>query len=221
MDTTREDILIGRVTDGEATAADWTELEALAAKDPGVWSRLASEQRRHAALSAAVDDELTIAELVALPERGSVAAEAGISRHAMSHPSVRWRAYTGWAAAAALALAWVGADRLGVNAPRTAGPGNNTAGLITSAPPDELLKSYIDRGQRDGRVLMELPLVMVESGPAPDGKGTQVVYMRRLLEQTTVSGVYQVGRDETGQFLPVPAVQSSVPSGATRALRGL
>lgn len=215
MDPTREDILIGRVTDGEATGADWQELEAAAAADPAVWTRLASAQRRHAALMCAVDDELTVAELVPAPDIGALARAAEAQAHAMAHPSVRWRAYSGWAAAAVVALAWLGANRVLPGAsPHSA---TTTAGLA-GVSPDDLLQRYVDKGRENGRVLMELPLVMVESGPAPDGKGTQVVYMRRLLEQTTVSGFYEVGRDETGQPAPVPA---SVPAISGRAYRGL
>lgn len=219
MIESREDILIGRVTDGEASAADWAEIEALAAADAGVWTRLACAQRAHAALTAAVDDELTVAELVSLPDP-AVMARAGDERtRSMQHPSVRWRAYSGWAAAAMLALAWAGAGKWGTPGGArgvTAGPGDIAATLA----PDALLQKYVDKGRADGRVLMELPLVMVESGPAPDGKGTQVVYMRRLLEQTTVTGVYEVGRDETGQFLPVPS-QAPAMQGGARGVRGL
>ncbi len=218
MSESREDILIGRVTDGEATAADWAEIEAIASADAGLWTRLAGAQRAHAALAAAIDDELTVAELVGLPDAAAMARAGDEGARSMQHPSVRWRAYSGWAAAAVLALAWAGAGTWGTNR-GVRGVTGGAGDIAATLAPDALLQKYVDKGRADGRVLMELPLVMVESGPAPDGKGTQVVYLRRLLEQTTVSGVYEVGRDETGQFLPVPSQTPIAP--AQRAARGL
>lgn len=196
----REDILIGRVTDGEATPGDWRELETMAGADSGVWSRLANAQRAHADLARAVDDELTVAELVASPAHEAM-------RGGMTPVAMRWRAYTGWAAAAALALAWAGANGLGLRAPSLAG--GNIAGIPLST--DELFSQYVNKGKAQGVVLDELPMVLVESRPAtaqggiadPAGR-VEVVFVRRTLERAVVNDLYRVGRDEHGEPTPVP-----------------
>ncbi len=204
----REDILIGRVTDGEATPADWQELEALAAADAGVWTRLAAAQRSHADLSRAVDDELTVAELVHVPAHEAV-------RAGMTTVAIRWRAYSGWAAAAVVALAWAGANGLGLRTPGL-NPGATTAGVLS---PDELFSRYVDQGKAQGVVLGELPMVMVESSPAggaghagADGR-VEVVFVRRVLERAYVNNLYRVGRDEHGEPTPVPMNLSTLRGG--------
>lgn len=204
----REDILIGRVTDGEATPADWQELEALAASDAGVWTRLASAQRSHADLSRAVDDELTVAELVHVPAHDAV-------RTGMTSVAIRWRAYSGWAAAAVVAIAWAGANGLGLRTPGL-NPGATTAGVLS---PDELFSRYVDQGKAQGVVLGELPMVMVESSPAgasgePGADGpVEVVFVRRVLERAYVKNLYRVGRDEHGEPTPVPMNLSTLRGG--------
>lgn len=196
----REDILIGRVTDGEATPGDWRELETMAGADSGVWSRLANAQRAHADLARAVDDELTVAELVASPAHEAM-------RGGMTPVAMRWRAYTGWAAAAALSLAWAGANGLGLRAPSLAG--GNMAGIPLST--DELFSQYVNKGKAQGVVLDELPMVLVESRPATATGGVadpagriEVVFVRRTLERAVVNDLYRVGRDEHGEPTPVP-----------------
>ena len=92
---TREDILIGRITDGEASPNDWAEIESIAESDPGVWHRLASSQRTHARMESAVEDAIAIAELIDAPDMRRV-----------GRPVIaRIREYSGWALAAGLALA--------------------------------------------------------------------------------------------------------------------
>ncbi|MGD9693726.1 MAG: hypothetical protein AB7G17_06265 [Phycisphaerales bacterium] len=206
MRTEREDILIGRVVDGEATGADWGELERLAAADDGVWARLAKAQRSQASLARAVDDEVVVAELVDLP-----AGEVVRGGHGWSEVSVRWRAYSGWAVAAAMALAWVGAARYGV----WDGLGNSTRGLRQPAQiagpgalgMDDLMQRYVEQGSAQGRVIAELPMVMVETGPAQGGDGVDVVYVRQLLERVRVRDVYELGMTEHGEPAPVLVAQ--------------
>lgn len=205
-DPTREEILIGRVTDGEASAADWSELDALAAADPGVWNRLAAEQRRHAALEQAVDDALTVGELVDLPtwQNGGAATW-----------SARWSGRLGWAAAAAVALAWVGTHRAGLQAGGAAPSNRNGAPQQANLFPGgavggsgALLDQYLDQGREEGRVLDELPTLLVETRRNPDGEGSEVIYVRQILERATVREMYTVGTDEFGQPRPAPFVPS-------------
>ncbi len=194
----REDILIGRVVDGEATGADWGELEQLASADERVWARLARAQRSQASMSRAVDDEVVVAELVDLP-----LADASHHLHGWSEVSVRWRAYTGWGVAAALALAWAGAARYSTwpAGRHSTQPAPITAG-IGSLGPEELMQRYVEQGSAQGRVIAELPMVMVESGPARGGEGVDVVYVRQLLERVRVRNVYELGLTEHGEPSP-------------------
>lgn len=196
MRTDREDILIGRVVDGEATGADWGELERMASDDEGVWARLARAQRSQASLARAVDDEVVVAELVDLPASDHERA------HVWSEVSVRWRAYSGWAVAAAMALAWVGAARFSLRPEPGGLPPTQTAGPALAGM-DDLMQRYVEQGSAQGRVLAELPMVMIESGPAQGGEGVDVVYVRQLLERVRVKNMYELGVTEYGEPAPV------------------
>jgi len=48
----------------------------------------------------------------------------------------------------------------------------------------------------------ELPAMMIETVPAEDGNGYDVLYLRQTLERVRVNGVYQLARDEHGQPAP-------------------
>jgi len=209
MTVDRTDILINRVVDGSASAEDWAELESLASADPGVWRGLGEAQRQHAALSAGVADALAIADGVEAP----VEYAGGADRY-----SARWRVWGGWAAAAALALAW-GASR-GL-LPSQQAPGGQTAGLTPAGWSSErAFDEYMARGLEEGRVLAELPTVMVDAArPADDPDATDITIMRRVIERRRVRGAYSVGVDELGQLRLVPAdpialdASSSAPQG--------
>lgn len=53
MNTFDEDLLFHRALTGSAVDDDWTALEALAARDPAVWERLARSLREDRALARA------------------------------------------------------------------------------------------------------------------------------------------------------------------------
>jgi len=89
MTVDREDILIGRVIDDEATPQDWTELEQLGAADPTVWRRLSFAKREQSALCAGLDEALAIADEVEIPHHAV---------HAATAFNMRWRAWSGWGA---------------------------------------------------------------------------------------------------------------------------
>lgn len=198
MEPTRVDILIGRVIDAEASPADWGELEALAATDPAVWTRLATAQREHARLERTVDDALTVAELVDAPD------PTRYTPSRWTEISVRWRAYSGWAAAAVIALVWASVSGvLPSNAPRH--DSTQLGGLPVGLGADDIFQRYVDSGRREGRVLGELPMVMVESRPLASGAGAEVIYLRQILERVEVRGVYEVGANEHGE----PAIMPS------------
>ncbi len=186
-DPTREDILIGRVTDGEASPMDWGELEQLAGTDPQLWARLAQAQRAHARFARVVDEQVSIAELVELPE-------APIYQLSIWQRTAR---FGGWAAAAALAIAW------GINAP--AGPGE-IAGIGPSFVParptaDQAYADYLQAGMDEGRVWGELTPQVIESHPIEGTDRYETVIIRRIVERSEVTGAVElrVTVDELGR----------------------
>lgn len=206
----REDILVGRVTDGEASPSDWTELEALAQADPALWTRLAQSQRAHARLARAVDEHAAIAELVELPlETHSVLARigGGLTR------------YAGWAIAAMLAIAW-SSQTLGTGANPNPTSNDATASLGSSIlnaggndqprvlnaanrTHDDAYRDYINLGMAEGRVLSELEPVILEATPSLDGTTLSIVVVRQTLERREVTDLreWRVLTDEHGNLV--------------------
>ncbi|MCA9292544.1 MAG: hypothetical protein KDA20_01880 [Phycisphaerales bacterium] len=174
-DPTREDILIGRVTDGEASPADWGELEQLAKDDAHLWVRLAQAQRAHARVTRVVDEQVSIAELVELPD-------APTYHLPFWQRAVR---FGGWAAAAVLAIAW------GVDAP------GERASLIpdlkvTSPTAEQAYADYMNAGLAEGRVLGELTPQVIEAQPIEGGDGYETVFVRRIVERSHVTGAVEL-----------------------------
>ena len=198
---TREDVLVGRVVDGEASVNDWDALESIARTDPAVWERVARAQRTHARLEREVEDAIALAELINIPSARSAAAVA---------TTFRLRTYGGWAAAAAIALAWVGLQRPPAASPIVAPQGiaSDTLASITSLPPEQLLDHYVNAGSREGRVLGQMQPMLVEARDLGEGRGKEVWYVRPILERTTVTdlSVLDVQMDEHGtpRYVPLP-----------------
>lgn len=205
FEPTREDVLIGRVVDGEASSTDWEALERLAATDPLVWERVGRAQRTHARLEREVEDAIAIAELIEAPSPRVVAG------HSLG---LRVRQYGGWAAAAAIGLAWVAIQRPGSTSLLPANPGMTAGfGMPASLTADEALAQYVRAGQADGRVLGEMQPMLVSTRPLADGQGKEVWYVRPILERARVTdvNVLSVGMDEHGQprYVPVPITPSA------------
>jgi len=192
MTLNREDILISRIVDGSTDPGDWDELQAIAEDDPAVLRRLAESQRRESALRAQLQDAIAAADDFELPGEHAETVFAFRSR---------LRAWAGWSAAALIALAWLTAGGL----IRPATSGQNIAGWSPPASADEAFERYQLLGYSQGRVLGELPLVMIQSERLENGQD-QVVYMRRILEQRTVTEIYEPGVDESGNPTLVPAM---------------
>jgi hypothetical protein len=174
FEPTREDVIIGRIVDGEASPSDWHDLDRIAERDQSVWQRLARAQRAHARLERAVEDEIAVAELVELPLR---------RHHAIFDFATRVRAYGGWAAAAVLALAL-----LGSYSPLQRGlPGHTTlsAGYtpLHEATPDEAYDRYVRAGRDTGRVVYTLPSVLIEADGVGTPEGGDVLIVRRIVER--------------------------------------
>lgn len=191
-----QDLVITRIVDGRATAEDWAALERLAQAQPGVYGELARAQREHALLAGAVMAELAPAEAVALP-----------AHHAASYKlSSRIRAagaWGGWAAAAAVALAWMG----GLPADGSRGAGNeNQASIFPVNSASDALDAYLNLGKKDGTVIQQLPgkVLVDDPRPAPDGRGYEVIFIRQIVERETVPDLYRFTRDETGGLRAIP-----------------
>ena len=201
---TSPEILMSRVVDGEATAADWESFRQIAESDPTLWREMAEHQRDHHELSAMVASAIAIADEVEAP------AHAHMEQRMVSRLRIVG-AWGGWAAAAAVALMWT-AGQLN---PTPTVPQNNTAGL--NIPTGDLLSRYLEQGKKSGQVVGELPdKVLIETRPVQSGDGYEVYYIRQIIEKARVPDLYTFGTDDTGQAVPVRIeVVSPKPLGPT------
>jgi len=185
MTLTREDILISRIVDGSSEPADWAELQTLAEDDPEALLRLAGAQRREADLRESFGAVLNDADEIDLP-LGHTATVYTFRN--------RLQVWTGWAAAAAIALAWLTAG--GVLRPNSTT--STVAGWSPAATTDEAFEQYQMMGLAEGRVLGELPKMMIQVKRLESGQA-EVTYLRRVLERRLVTDVYESGVDTQGR----------------------
>jgi hypothetical protein len=185
------DILISRVADGAASDAEWERFRCMAEREPSLWRELAETQRCAAELTAAVGAAVAAADGVEAPTEALMAARFSERLGKIG----RWG---GWAAAAALALAW--ATGLPKSGTETA---SLTGGTLVRTPQDAL-DYYLDRGQKEGTVLGEAPEhVLIDATPCSDGQGYDVFFMRQIVERTRVRELSKLGVDDAGQVRPV------------------
>jgi hypothetical protein len=196
------DILVSRVLDGCATPADWGRLERLAEQDAGVWRELALAQRADQSLRSAVNSAIDAAGVHELSDNDLRAGAVSRGEGLVARRSRGLAAWGGWAAAALVALAFVARTR------EVSGPASPVAGLSAPvASAADAFRAYLDKGREQGRVYGELPeKVLVDTVPAADGNGYEVVYIRQILERTHVPAMYElrVTHDEFGRPLPSP-----------------
>ena len=197
-DEDRRDILVARVVDGEATSEDWRELRTIAADDQAIWAEIAEQQDLKRELDDAVEDAISVAERVALP----------MHEHASVAPNRRVRlalAAGGWLAAASVGIAWIAGMTPSVTTLPTTDSGLRTAGIASPInTASEALAKYLELGKQSGEVIGELPTsLVIERTPNEDG-GYDVIYLRQIVEKTTVDGVYQPATDDAGQTFLVP-----------------
>src|SRR5258708_31938854 len=98
----KQDILISRVVDGVARPEDWDALEQMGAADSSVWRELAQAQRAEQVLKSAACEAVAVVDYVELPPVGMVHAE-----HRLKFRAGRVASWGGWAAAAAMKLAFL------------------------------------------------------------------------------------------------------------------
>jgi hypothetical protein len=196
------DLLISRVVDGRATAAEWTALESLAGREPAVWRDLATAQRDQRAIEMLVGSAGDVAESVDLPMASTGPA-------VVTTPMSRLRLWGGWVAAAVMAVAFVAQFRsANSDKPLTdPNPISQGAGLIpVNYSADEALDLYRNKGREEGIVLGEVPdQVLLAAEPAPDGRGYTVMFVRQIVEKRHVNDVVRFHtKDEAGNIVPIP-----------------
>lgn len=201
MSIARDELLIHRVLNGEAGRADWVELELIAESDPEVWARLAQSLRAETLLRSALDHELAVADAVEIPREVAVAdlAEARVTRRATG--------WLGWAAAALVLVVWgvlSWTDEMREPAPgagdlaRGVSEGESTTSDLEDVPFENLLERYVASGRESGRVLGELPRMVMETRNVPGQDALEVYYVRPLVERMTVDEFYRTVSDEHG-----------------------
>jgi len=198
MSTIDEHGLISMICVGEAGATEWEAFERLASASPDLWRALAEAQRDQAALSAAVDDVVRLADRIDLPFAATNEDSVDLG------PGSHWRlpraaAWSGWAVAAAVGAAWL----IGLNANAPVPPASANASLVdlASLSSDDLLRSYVDKGRASGAVIGEVPAkVLIGARPSRTGQGYELLYLRQMVEQTAVPELYRLGgEDERGR----------------------
>jgi hypothetical protein len=194
----RAEAVISRLADGAGSPEDWREFRALADRDPTLWRELAEWQHDHAELSAQVNAAVAIADDVDVDVQGEMTRR-------LSERLKLVATWGGWAAAAAIVLAW-GIDLRNVQAPASS-PQN--AGLVSTlhspSTASEAFDDYLEMGKEAGLVVGEVPTrVLVEARPTKAG-GYELLYLRQVLERRRVDRVQTLATDEWGNVVPVPA----------------
>jgi hypothetical protein len=195
LDRMAAEALLERIADGEASAPDWSAFRTAAAIEPSLWQELAEAQRTHNELCAQVQAVVAAADRVEAPVE--VLMTEGLTRRIRVVAS-----WGGWAAAAAVLLAWGVGVTPGVRGKQTAG-----LGPMLPSTPEEAFQNYLTTGQKAGSVVGEVPTkAMVEVRPVANGQGYEVIYMRQILERRIVPELYRDGGvDDRGQRKLVPA----------------
>ena len=197
------DMLISRVVDGRASATEWSALETMAGRDPGVWRELATAQRDQRAIEMLVASAGDVAESVDLPvvSTGEVRVVSSMSR---------LRLWGGWVAAAVMAFAFVAQFRSSNTQDGSLRDPQHRAGIGNLEPvnysADQLLDQYRNKGREEGIVLGEVPdQVLLAAEPAPDGRGYTVMFVRQIVERRHVNDVVRFrSRDDAGNIVPIP-----------------
>ncbi len=205
------DLLITRMVDGVAQESDWNDLGRIARTDASIFTDLAHAHRIDRAVRAFAAPLVAQADRVSLPPTAAdLDTTFPIEPVHVPHRSRARRApFLGWAIAACLALA-LGAEiagvRLGLSGRNTTP--SNAAGLVapTFASADQAMNAYVELGKQQGKVVGEMPQkFVIQSQPAPDGEGLEVVYIRQFIERAIVKDLYTLGTDELGRTILVPA----------------
>jgi hypothetical protein len=198
MTEPREQLLISKVLDNDAAELEWRELDAVGQANPLIWRELALAMKDHQDLSRAVNSSVAVADFVALPMH--------LTGRAQDHYRLRLvRSWGGWLAAAVVALFALVHFNNPARVNSLQNPGTQQFGIIPVSTADDAWNAYLTKGRETGSVIAEVPTrVLIESRPAPSGDGYELLYLRQVIERTTVPDLYQyTGQDESGRPTPV------------------
>lgn len=189
--------LIDRVASNEETNGEFARFESVAANHPRHWEQLARALRDELHMRAALADALEISSPLEISR--------AYSKQQRSSGALRSRTWLGWAAAAMIALAWAATFSMpsdSAEPARQGGPGASGHAQLVALSSDEAFDQYLRTGEREGRVIAELPTLFVESHPTEDGR-LEIFYVRQLLERDEIAHVYELAEDEHGSYVPV------------------
>ena len=193
------DVLISRMIDGEASAADRERFEASADGNPVLWRDLALHLIDARQLEQEFDAAVAPAVAVELPR-------AGVARG--SGPVWRTLAGLGWAAALILAVAWAALPRdrglVGSDARPALSP-------VEALTPGEHLQRYLATSPL---VIEELPPTLLQVTPLPEG-GKQVNYLRRIEESGYLEPGEELSVNELGHLLSPLPTRGGAPGSST------
>lgn len=195
-DTPDREVLISRVVDGVAGPSDWVEIDMISAADQNVWREIAQAQRDKQLLDFAVGRATATADRIDLPEPAPLV----IIRRAR----IGMAQWTGWAAAAVMAVAMLVVPNWNTPGTQVAGP---SLPIFDQPPttPDQALENYLSTGKQTGRVVRQLPdFVVLDSAPAADGSGYDIIYLRQIVERARVDSLHRYKVDDSGNKTPVP-----------------
>lgn len=178
-----------RLISREATPADIDLLARRAAAGDDVLGALLNTARDDSAARAALEGVLASAEAVELPAQRPEAPTVHLRRLRLAAP--------GWLAAAAVALVW---GAMSFRPGPALEPGLMPVGYQPTA--EEALDQYLEAGALQGRVIGELPALLVESRPVE--RGAEIVYIRRVLERAVVDGIVEHDVDDAGRIVERP-----------------
>jgi hypothetical protein len=212
----RRELLISRVIDAQAGAADYAELSEIARQDPTVWGELAEAQsieaRLRSACLGALDRAMASHQVLGAKSEDVIANIGAGDSVRGAGGRTRW-AGLGWGIAAVLALG-VTAQMLGIRRGDglvgTAGLGPTAATFTT---PEAGLDAYLTLGKASGKVVGEMPqkyVIQSEPSQLPDG-GIEVLYLRQFIERAVVKDTYRLGTDELGRTILVPTAAPTAP----------
>lgn len=212
----RRELLISRVIDAQAGAAEYAELSEIARQDPTVWGELAEAQSIEARLRSAglgaLDRAMASHQVLGAKSEDVIANIGAGDSVRGAGGRTRW-AGLGWGIAAVLALGMT-AQMLGIRRGDglvgTAGLGPTAATFTT---PEAGLDAYLTLGKASGKVVGEMPqkyVIQSEPSQLPDG-GIEVLYLRQFIERAVVKDTYRLGTDELGRTILVPTAAPTAP----------
>ena len=184
------DILLSRAVSGDREA--FAAVRARAATEPALLEELAAWQADELRLARAARTLESIADRAELPPTES---QRGRS----------WRAGLGWAAAAAVAIAWISQSLV----PREGAPvRENVAGFdpfTGFATSDDAFDAYVDKARKDGVIYGDVaPPAIISSRELGGGEGFEILVVRQIVERRRVSEMFRlVPVDESGTLAPV------------------